>query len=339
MGDIDVVLMWVDGSDPAWLQEKAEYFEEKFSVDDSIQRYRDWDNLQYVFRGLEQYMPWVRKIHFVTWGHVPEWLNTDSEKLNIVKHEDFIPAEYLPTFNANPIETNLHRIEGLAEKFILFNDDIFIVREVQQNFFFSRNGYPRDQLGFLPLSASSPNDFFSHLLFNNNGVINEHFTLKHFIRFQYRKIFSFRNGYSSVLRSLLLVALSPRRITGFMTPHMPSPFLKSTLQEVWLSVPGVMHQTSLSRFRSITDVNQYLFKQWQFLSGTFKPLNIRRHSKYVSRFPEDIVILIKAMGDKKCKLICINDNTVSGDFKKTKNQINAILHERLPDQSSFEKKV
>ena len=81
--------MWVDGSDPAWLDEKKKYTPTE-EADDRDERYRDWNLLKYWFRGVEKYAPWVRKIHFVTWGHVPSWLDTDNDKLHIVKHEDFI---------------------------------------------------------------------------------------------------------------------------------------------------------------------------------------------------------------------------------------------------------
>lgn len=68
---IDFVITWVDGSDPAWQQEKRKTLEAcglKSAADDRKERYRDWDNLQYWFRGVEQLAPWVRKVHFVTWG-------------------------------------------------------------------------------------------------------------------------------------------------------------------------------------------------------------------------------------------------------------------------------
>ena len=69
--EIDFVVTWVDGNDPAWRQEKAKY-SGAGNWDDSEERYRDWELLQYWFRGVEQFAPWVRKIHFVTWGHLPE---------------------------------------------------------------------------------------------------------------------------------------------------------------------------------------------------------------------------------------------------------------------------
>ena len=77
------VLIWVDGNDPEWRKEKDKHdpnVNEENSSNSEV-RYRDWDNLQYWFRGVEQYAPWVNKIYFITCGQIPEWLNTDNEKI------------------------------------------------------------------------------------------------------------------------------------------------------------------------------------------------------------------------------------------------------------------
>src|SRR5690554_53344 len=137
--NMDFVLIWVDGSDPNWQAQKNLYSGKP--AGDSPARFRDWDILKYWFRGVEKFAPWVNKIFFVTWGHVPEFLNLEHPKLVIVRHEDYIPKEYLPTFSANVIETNLHRIEGLSDKFVYFNDDVFITKKVTKEDFF-KNGLP-----------------------------------------------------------------------------------------------------------------------------------------------------------------------------------------------------
>ena len=121
---IDFVLLWVDGNDPAWRKEKAKYSPES-ALADAEERYRDWGLLPFLFRGMEKFAPWFRKIHFVTWGHLPEWLNTENEKLHIVRHEDYLPKEALPLFNSSALEIGLHRIPGLSDKFVYFNDDTF----------------------------------------------------------------------------------------------------------------------------------------------------------------------------------------------------------------------
>ena len=176
--DIDFVLLWVDGADPAWRAEFARYraaarpaadgtitagtaavagtaaaltitatpatdTPAADGTDASEQRYRDWGLLRYWFRGAERFAPWVRRIHLVTWGHLPPWLDRAHPKLRIVRHTDYIPAEWLPTFNSNVIELNLGRLEGLAERFVLFNDDTLLTAPCHASDFF-RRGLPCD---------------------------------------------------------------------------------------------------------------------------------------------------------------------------------------------------
>lgn len=133
---IDLVLPWVDGNDPAWRAEKEKYDIEHKASD---VRFEPWDNLQYIFRGIERNMPWIHKVFFVTWGHIPEWLDTSYEKLQIVKHKDYIPDMYLPTFNSNVIEMNYFRIENLSENYILFNDDLFPIQQIPEEYYFQNN--------------------------------------------------------------------------------------------------------------------------------------------------------------------------------------------------------
>lgn len=174
---IDFVITWVDGSDPAWQQEKRKTLEAcglKSAADDRKERYRDWDNLQYWFRGVEQFAPWVRKVHFVTWGHLPEWLNTSAPKLNIVNHEDFIPKEFRPTFNSHTIEWNLHRIQGLSERFVYFNDDMFLLDKVNPRDFF-QGEKPVDMLALQPDVANIDNAVMPYIYLNNAMVLAKYF--------------------------------------------------------------------------------------------------------------------------------------------------------------------
>ena len=133
--DIDFVVLWVDGNDPVWQTEKAGFSPEKVTDANDDNRYRDWGLMRYWFRAVEKYAPWVRKVHFVTWGHLPSFLNVNSPKLHIVRHEDYMPSEWLPTFSSHSLEMNIHRIPGLAEHFVYFNDDMFLTRPMKKTDF------------------------------------------------------------------------------------------------------------------------------------------------------------------------------------------------------------
>ncbi len=62
---IDIVIPWVNGSDPLWQNDFKKYYSNQRGLDARIQRYRDNGLLRFWFRGLEKNAPWIRKIHFI----------------------------------------------------------------------------------------------------------------------------------------------------------------------------------------------------------------------------------------------------------------------------------
>ena len=111
-------------NDPKWKADFAKWSGLDTTDDSrnetSVARFRDYGFLKYWFRGVEKFAPWVRRIHFVTCGQKPDWLDESNPKLNLVNHEDYIPREFLPCFNSSVLECHLHRIPGLAEHFVYF---------------------------------------------------------------------------------------------------------------------------------------------------------------------------------------------------------------------------
>ena len=63
------------------------------------------------------------------------------EKVKIVDHTEIFGDNkpLLPVFNSRSIETKIHRIPGLAEHFIYFNDDMILLRPVSKSDFFENN--------------------------------------------------------------------------------------------------------------------------------------------------------------------------------------------------------
>ena len=174
--DIDIVVTWVDMNDPDWKKEFLKYSNKKEIENNGLvdARFRDYGFLKYWFRGIEKFAPWVRKIHFVTAGQKPIWLNTENPRINLVDHKEFIPHDFLPTYNSVVIERYMHKIPGLAEKFIYFNDDFYLIRETPQERFF-KNGLPCD------IAVFQYNPTWSQwykTLKNNIRIINRHFDKK-----------------------------------------------------------------------------------------------------------------------------------------------------------------
>ena len=253
--NIDFVITWVDGNDPEWQREKKArlgHMGIPASVDDRKERYRDWDNLQYWFRGVEKYAPWVRKIHFVTWGHHPKWLNTEHTKLNIVRHEDFIPEKFRPTFNSHTIEWNFHRIPGLAEKFVYFNDDVFLLRSVKPENFF-KNGKPVDMLALQPDVANVDNQTMPYIYLNNTMLLAKYFYKRTNIKKQPGAYFHI--GYPPMYFLYNMLELAFPRFTGFYTVHGPAPLMKKTYQTMWNLEPELLTEVCSHPFRHKEDVN------------------------------------------------------------------------------------
>ena len=79
---VDAVIMWVDGSDPDFVNSQNHYLKAaKRPVINSAARHRDNGELRFALRGLIHHTPWLRKIHVVTNGQRPSWLSFDNEKI------------------------------------------------------------------------------------------------------------------------------------------------------------------------------------------------------------------------------------------------------------------
>lgn len=143
---IDLIYLWVDGSDPAWLAKKNAALQSlgRSMAASSVaaQRWRDHDELKYSLRSVEKFVPWINHIHIVTDGQVPKWLDANHPRVSIVDHAAIIPPDYLPNFNSNAIEFFIHRIPGLAEHFLYANDDMFFGQPLTPDFFFDPAGNP-----------------------------------------------------------------------------------------------------------------------------------------------------------------------------------------------------
>jgi hypothetical protein len=329
---IDFVILWVDGNDPKWKEEIAQYSEIN-SGDKRKTRFRDWDNLQYIFRAFEEYTPWVRKIHFVTWGHVPQWLNTDHPKLNIVNHKDYIDEKYLPVFNANPLEINLNRIQDLSEQFVFLNDDFFITSKLSPERFF-QNGLPTDACIMNTLSSSSG---VGHFVLNNLEILNRHFDKKTVLKKNLSKWFHIAYG-KELFRSFFLLPWP--RFTGFVDHHQPQPFLKSTFEEIWEKEKEILEQTSASRFRNCNDVNQYLFRYWQLIKGNFVPISMK-DTQYITLDMDELRSgkVTRLITSEKYSMICLNDSDTiltEDDFREAKRIIQDAFQTILPNKSGFE---
>ena len=330
MQDIDFVIFWVDDTDPAWRSAFTGARRKAQPEDDaSLIRIRCWHNLHYWFRAVERFAPWVRRIHFVTCGQKPEWLDPGHPKIRLVDHRDFIPGEFLPTYNSVVIERYIHRIPGLADHFVYFNDDFYLTSPVAEERFF-RNGLPCDIAAFLYNPSWSQ---WYRRIKNNLQIINRHFDKREVLARDRDKWFHPSYG----LRARWNYLLKPYgKFITLRTPHNAQPYLKSTFDEVWAVAERELTETSVNKFRALNDYTPELFRMWQICRGNFEPYNTYADTKM---FPLMIKPrqAVRAIREQRYSLVCLNDNVHIRHYDRVMENIRQAFESILPEKSSFER--
>ena len=317
-------------NDPKWQQDFARFSgkinNKKNEVSEA--RFRDYGFLKYWFRGVEKFAPWVRKIHFVTCGQKPDWLDISNPKINLVQHKDYIPTEYLPSYNSVVIERYLHRIPDLAEHFVYFNDDFYLINSISKERFF-KNGLPCDIAAFLYNPGWS--QWYKRIK-NNIRIINQHFDKKEVLATYHNKWFDKSYGKKAMWNYLLIPY---GKFITLRTPHNAQPFLKSTFEEVWAVAGKELTDTSVNRFRALNDLTPELFRTWQICKGNFEAYNTYKDTKM---FPLMIKPnkAIKAIYEQRYSLICLNDNVHIRNYRQVMGNIQNAFESILPHKSKFE---
>ena len=342
MEKIDFVLPWLDDEDPHWKAEKGEW-EQRASGLKSIAedangsfRYRgDSNMLRFWFRSVEAFAPWVNRIHFVTCGQKPNWLNECHPKLNLINHVDYIPLKYLPTFNANTIEMNFHRIPGLSERFVYFNDDMFLLQPIDASYFF-RDGVPV-QVNNLRYPIDIGYNNWSRLIFNDYCVVNKSFDINASIWENRKKWFSVSAlGFKRARRNFICYWAN-RTLPVSSFGHVANPHLKSSLEEIWEKWPEVLDVSCSHKFRSDDQVNQWLAVAWNLAKGTFHTIHEKGRSLIVNISPKRIDEIDATIRQQKYPQICVNDSQFNTDPEKCSQVIHCAFESILPMKSSFEK--
>ena len=332
--DIDFVVLWVDGSDRAWQAEKAKYEGKTLDESNTANRYRDWGLMPYWFRAVEKFAPWVRTVHFVTCGHVPAFLNLDAPKLHHVRHDEFLPAECLPTFSSHAIEMNVHRIPGLAEHFVYLNDDTFLARPMAETAFF-QDGLPCTYGGEYPIELVGKIGIWQHAAVNDLGVVNAHFDKRTQVAQFGKKYANSAYRWQDNIRTKAAEKLFPNYFTGFKNLHAPAAFRKQTFEEVWAAEPELLGSTTAHRFRSADDVNQWVCLWWQVASGAFAPYNT--DNVVMGANDDTIDELCSLIRAQNHDMLCINDPDGEVDVEKLAARLKEAFEAILPEKSAFEK--
>ena len=331
---VDIVYLWVDGNDPAWRLKRQRAADELSAAHrDAIGlhgnvegRFRDNDELRFSIRALERFFPAHGHVYIVTDDQTPAWLKASS-RLTIVDHRKLIPANALPTFDSSNIESYIHRIPGLSERFFYLNDDVFFGAPVElDNWFWDGGVYaawsddPAVSDGPLRQDANS---------MDNACRLSNHWLSAQAVGARAR------NGEAFRIRQRQAYV---HRFCTFA--HAPRPMLRSVLFELELTAPELFDGVRSTVFRTWdkpTIVSDFVIR-WALAHGLAR---IRDYTHlYVSTGDADVGYQLDLLGSLcgAVNFFCVNDTTDNAAWHDPRlAQVRASLQALFPEASAFER--
>lgn len=331
----DIVYLWVDGNDPGWRAKRHQAAEKLCASTRSAMarygnvegRFRDNEELRYSLRALERFFPGHGHVYVVTDGQTPTWLRA-SDRLTLVDHRELIPAKSLPTFDSGNIESYIHRIPGLSERYFYLNDDVFFGAPVQlSDWFWSGGVYTAwsDDAAVTdePLRADATS------LENACRLSNQWFSAK---------ARTLQPG--SVPGDAATRQIADHYRHTFRTfAHAPRPMLRSVLFELEHSAPDMFAQVRSTVFRTWvkpTIVSDFVLR-WALAHGVAK---IRDYShRYVSSGDADEAGHLEALVASSGALdfFCVNDTTDDAQPHDPRlAKVRQVLQQMFVQPSRFE---
>jgi len=331
--DIDIVYTWVD-SDDMILQQLKKTGQHV----SSLAPFKSNNELKYSLRSVEKYAPWYRKIFIVIHDNQkPPWLLEKHPRLVLVTHSKIIPSQYLPTFNSLAIESFLHKIPGLSERFLYFNDDMILLKPVGPQDFFDSQGLPIESKCAPINSRMNPDDILMSR-FSTEGphikcpLDDEPYKFELMLSFNHQ-----------ILQKYFI------QEQRYQVQHVPSGNRKSFHKEldrfidrISLNDQNIVDATKRSKFRSNTNIARYsLFKKYW---------NMYQHGCREMVFEEEYIEInhlrseeqrIKNIPNSEKMFLCVQNNIAYGDKGENIGQkdyalLQKVLEEIFPQSSCFE---
>lgn len=266
-------------------------------------------------RALSRFFPDHGHVYIVTDNQTPTWLQS-SEQVTLVDHRDLIPPSSLPTFDSGHIESYIHRIPCLSERFFYCNDDVFFGAPVHLDDWFSPEGV--------------------YLTWSDDPVVSNE---------------PLRRDANSLDNACRLskqwmqdhpgAGQDPAYQHTFRTfAHAPRPLRKSVLFELETLAPELFAMARSTVFRSWdcpTIVSDFVLR-WSLAQGR---AHLREYPHaYVSTGDGNVQNQLSALSQTFGALafFCINDTTDNAqDNDPRHQQVREVLQSLLPLASEFER--
>ena len=309
---VDLVYLWVDGNDPVWREKRRRYSKSSYSDVgmDNEARYSDNGELKFSLRSVEKYAPWINKIFIVTDGQVPEWLDLNNQKIEIINHKEILKPEYLPTFNSVVIEHAIHNIPGLSEHFLYANDDMFFNREVKKSDFFTPDGRPIVRF-------------------------NRRFFRKLWLKFLEKGLKKPTNNYNiTIQNAALMVERRYGRYIGHKTHHNIDAYRKSDYAHTFETFQKEIEPTLHNHTRGDNDIQRNLYSFVPVVEKKAKVKFVSQKESFRCHIEKpyyfDRLIKYNPM------LFCLNDCEYAD--ANSHEILKNFLNNKFPQKSKFEKK-
>jgi hypothetical protein len=328
---VDIVYLWVNGHDPVWrkrrqlsLDKLSNLHLDNLAPYSNVEgRFRDNDELRYSLRALERFYPDHGHIFIVTDAQIPLWLKATNQ-VTVVDHLDLIPAALLPTFDSGNIESYIHRIPGLSERYFYLNDDVFFGSPVNIDEWFWDDGIyvtwsdepfvsdepMRDDATSLENACRQSNHWF-----RSDASLNA----------------------SSASNKMLIDVHYKHTFRTFA--HSPRPMLKSILFELELVAPELfmgVRSTVFRTWNTPTIVSDFVMR-WALATGRAL---VRDHSHlHVSTGTRGSFAELELLKSKvgKIDFFCINDTTDDAEFDDPRfENVRNAMELMFPLASTFE---
>lgn len=291
---IDFVFPYVDSNDPYWQRQ----YSTVIGGDIQQVRYRSWDTLKYMFRGISKFMPFIDKVYMIvsSKSQIPDWI--DTSKVNIVLHEDIIPKSLLPTFNSCTIEMFLGNIPGLSEHFVYGNDDTLPISDITISDLFSDDGLPCLHFNFF--EKTTPTNIFRQQCLSGKNFVET-------------------------------ITNTPHTSGGFMPDHVMLPMLKSTCKMfIDNHLDEIMEHCT--KTRDVKNFNQYIYHYWQYYR---KEYCLKQLPFLYWKCTDDINLLYQTISRQQVKAVCINDTKENVDIDLISNTIDKTFTKIGLDKPDF----
>lgn len=308
--DVDAVLTWVDGDDPQWQAQREARLAGRSGIaatasSSGMSRYRSRDELRWAMRSLHLFAPWVRRIHLVTAGQTPDWLDTSDPRVALVDHRDVFPAEALPTFNSHAIESRLHHVPDLTEHFLYVNDDFVLGRPVRKEHFFLPSGSVAVFEALRPVGLPGSSDLaYLQAAWNNQRLLADTFGVQ---------------------------------LTHTLV-HGPYALRRSLMAEIEARFPDEVRATTHAPFRSETDLAlvSSFAQHYGLVTGAAHPAHAEH--AYVDLGHPNVRAQLRALRRRDLDFFCLADNHESAyGHDEVTEMLTEEMERHLPVRAPWEK--